>query len=147
MEELTQQTFYKAFLHIDSFKGKSSLYTWLCVIGKNEWISECRKRKTVFLQETQQDKMAAERGTGAALIFAMESDDLESSYIKKEMQITIRRALLELPRPYQDVLIMRFYGDLPFKEIAAAHGKSESWAKMTYLRGKEKIKKKLEGRI
>lgn len=37
---------------------------------------------------------------------------------------------------------MRFYGDLPFKEIAAAHGKSESWAKMTYLRGKEKMWKR-----
>ena len=35
-EELTQETLYKAYLHIETFQGRSSLYTWLCQIGKNE---------------------------------------------------------------------------------------------------------------
>ena len=43
-EELLQETFYQAFIHIDRFEGRSSLYTWLCQIGKNAWLRECRRR-------------------------------------------------------------------------------------------------------
>lgn len=49
-EELTQQTFFKAFLHIGRFEGRCSLYTWLCTIGKNEWYMECRKHKNLPLE-------------------------------------------------------------------------------------------------
>lgn len=80
-------------------------------------------------------------------IAAGEPENAEDAYIRKERRIAVQKALSELPQPYQDVLIMRFYGELPFKEIAAVHGKSESWAKMTYLRGKEKMKKRLEGNV
>ena len=44
-EELTQETLYKAFLHIDQYEGRSSLYTWLCKIAKNNWLTEVNKRK------------------------------------------------------------------------------------------------------
>ena len=46
-EELLQETFYQAFLHIDRFEGRSSLYTWLCQIGKNAWLKE-RKRRSRY---------------------------------------------------------------------------------------------------
>ena len=44
-EELLAETFYRAFLHIDSFEERSSIYTWLCQIGKNEWLKECKRKK------------------------------------------------------------------------------------------------------
>ena len=44
-EELLQETFYQAFQHIDRFEGRCSLYTWLCQIGKNAWIKECRRNR------------------------------------------------------------------------------------------------------
>lgn len=53
-EELTQQTFYKAFLHIGQFKGKCSLYTWLCTVGKKKWLPECRRRK-IFPLDMQKE--------------------------------------------------------------------------------------------
>lgn len=43
-EELVQETFYQAFLHIDQFEGRSQLLTWLCQIGKNAWLKECRRK-------------------------------------------------------------------------------------------------------
>ena len=43
-EELLQETFYRALLNIDKFEGRSSLYTWLCQIGKNAWLKECKKK-------------------------------------------------------------------------------------------------------
>lgn len=46
-EELTQDTFYKALLHIHQFKEQCSIFTWLCQIGKNGYISWCKKQKTI----------------------------------------------------------------------------------------------------
>lgn len=129
-EELTQQTFYKAFLHIDRFEGRSSLYTWLCGIGKNEWLMACRKKTLLPLDEIMQVE---------------EAEGVETAVLRRETQIAVRRALLALPEPYRDVLIMRTYGEVPFAQIAAAHGKSESWAKVTYFRGKDRLRKELEG--
>ena len=130
-EELTQQTFYKAFLHIDTFEGRSSLHTWLCSIGKNEWLRECRKKKPVPLDLT------GEVGDGKSV---------EEDYIRREQREAARRALLELAEPYRDVLILRIYGELPFAEIAAAFEKTESWAKVTFFRGKERLRKEMEGK-
>lgn len=44
-EELTRKTFYQAFLHVDSFENRSSVFDWLCEIGKNVYLSEMRRRK------------------------------------------------------------------------------------------------------
>ena len=43
-EEILQETFYQAFLHINQFQGRSSVYTWLCQIGKNAWYKECSRK-------------------------------------------------------------------------------------------------------
>ena len=44
-EELTQETFYQAIRNIGKYQGKSSVYTWLCGIAKNLWLSESRRKK------------------------------------------------------------------------------------------------------
>lgn len=43
-QDLTQETFLKAMNAVESFKGNSSLYTWLCAIAKNLWINRCKKQ-------------------------------------------------------------------------------------------------------
>lgn len=42
-EEVTQETFFKALKHIDSFKGQCRLYVWLCQIAKNTYFTYARK--------------------------------------------------------------------------------------------------------
>lgn len=44
-EELTRKTFYQAFLHVDSFENRSSVFEWLCEIGKNVYLREMKRRK------------------------------------------------------------------------------------------------------
>lgn len=128
-EELTQQTFYKALLSMNQFQGKSSIYTWLCQIGKNEWLQELRRKK-LFSTD-----IMADRSSG---------NHLEEEYIRKHQIDMVRKALLELPEPYRDVMILRTYGELPFSEIAAMYGHTESWAKVTFFRGKQKLKIEME---
>ena len=130
-EELLQETFYQAFLHIDQFEGRSSLYTWLCQIGKNAWLKECRRNR---------------RFTGDSLEkLVLFSHDLppETLFLKKEEYHHVRQAVLNLPEPYRDVFILHVYGDVKLKEIAASYGKSESWAKVTYYRARQQILKEV----
>ena len=42
-EELTAETFYRAYTHFDSFRGDSKLETWLCAIAKNAYLKDCRR--------------------------------------------------------------------------------------------------------
>lgn len=43
-EELTAETFYRAYIHFDTFRGDSKIETWLCAIAKNAYLKDCRRR-------------------------------------------------------------------------------------------------------
>ncbi len=126
-EELLQETFYRAFLHIDRFEGRCSIYTWLCTLGKNAWIKEC-KRVGRF-SETPFEDMETES----------EEESAEDSIIKKEEYERVRRTVLKLSEPYKEVFILHAYGNVKLSEIAAKHNKSESWARVTYHRARQQI--------
>lgn len=58
----------------------------------------------------------------------------------------IRRMIHRLPEPYKEVFLLRFYGELSFREIGETFGKSEVWGRVTYLRGKELLRTYLSER-
>lgn len=126
-EELLQETFYQAFLHIDQFEGRSSLYTWLCQIGKNAWLKECRRNKR-FADDSLDN-----------LNLPSNEPSLEMQLIQKDEYHRLRQAVLKLKEPYRDVFILHIYGGLKLKEIALSYGKKESWARVTYYRAKQII--------
>ena len=55
----------------------------------------------------------------------------------------MRQAVINLADPYREVFILRAYGGLKLKEIAALHQKSESWARVTWLRARKIIMEEL----
>lgn len=133
-EEVLQETFYQAFLHIDQFQGKSSVYTWLCKIGKNAWYKECnRKKRMVF----DLGKALETKGQNSSL-------SVEECVIQKEQCDKIRKAAKQMVEPYSDVFCLHVFGEVKLKEIAKLYGKSESWARVTYFRAKEKILQEVE---
>ena len=140
-EVLLQETFYQAFLHIDRFEGRCSLYTWLCQIGKNAWYKECRRKKRFVIKDRLEQ-----------LVSPTEIDEIvpdklqtqpETQYLKKEELMRIRQAILKLEESYRDVFILHAYGGVKLKEIAASYGKSERWARVTYYRAKQQIAKEV----
>lgn len=132
-EELLQETFYQAFLHIDQFEGRSSLYTWLCQIGKNAWLKECRRSKRY--SETSWDDL---RLSG-------KEPPPDEQYIRKDEYLRVRQAILKLEEPYKNVMILHAYGGVKLKEIAAMYGKTESWARVTYYRARQQIVQEVSG--
>ena len=110
-EELTQETFYQAIRSINKFDGSCKLSTWLFGIAKNQYFNYSRKNP--ILQDVSEYE-----------------EKLESN-----------ENVDECKEPYREVLYQRIFGNLSFREIGDVLGKSENWARVTYYRGKEQLKK------
>ena len=54
--------------------------------------------------------------------------------------VAAQQALHRLEEPYKEVLMLRIWGELPFARIGQLFGKTESWARVTYHRGRQKLK-------
>lgn len=131
-EELTAETFYQAYLHIGRFRGDCKIETWLCQIAKNALRKEMRRQKQLVSTE---------------LLTNMASNkDLFEAVSDREQILQIYQYLSLLKDTYRDVFLLRISGELSFKEIAEIYQKSESWAKVTFYRGKNKLLEMLEGR-
>lgn len=128
-EELTEETFYQAYLHIDQFEGRCALDTWLCQIAKNAYFKETKRRNRQVLQDSP-EVFAAEDSFGAVE--------------NHEQALILHRFLHQMAEPYREVFTLRIFGELTFREIADVFGKSESWAKMTFYRAKAKLIRQME---
>ena len=127
-EELTQETFYKAVKHINTYNGKCKMSVWLCQIAKNLWYDEYRKnKKIIFVEENEINEIKDLENVEDIVIHRDERDKLY-----KEMQ--------KLDEKTREVVYLRIEGNLSFKEIGDILGKNENWARVTFYRGKCKLK-------
>lgn len=126
-EELTQETFYKAVQKINTYKGKCKMSVWLCQIAKNLWYDQCRKNKKVInIEENLFDAQAPE--------------STESQVISNDEKISLYKKMQKLDEKTREVIYLRITGELSFKEIATILNKTENWARITFYRGKSKLK-------
>ena len=132
-EEITAETFYRAYINFDKYRGESKIETWLCAIAKNEYLKDCRRK--------------AKTATAGEIDFIVDKPDLVDRFLDKEQAIAIYTVVHEMPEPYKEVFLLRTLGELSFKEISNIFGKSESWAKVTFFRAKIKIIDKTEESI
>lgn len=127
-EELTQETFYIAVQKIDSFRAECKISTWLCQIAKNLWIDEIKKREHI-------------KDIDESDLFLINSkDELENIIISKENKISLYKKMQNLDELTREVIYLRISGEFSFKDIGTILNKTETWARVTYYRGKEKLK-------
>lgn len=125
-EELTQETFYRAMYSLDTYNGTCKISTWLCQIAKHIWMQELEKRTKYSTIELKDD---------------LPSQDVNvvEQLIDSEQKIELLKALHQVEYPKREVLYLRLFGDLSFKEIGEIMGQSETWARVTFYRGKKII--------
>lgn len=129
-EEITQNTFVKAMTAKKEFLGKSSEYTWLCAIAKNQCIDYFR----------EEEKKEALPEDDSLLV----NDDTLDDIMAKETSLKIHRILHEMEEPYKEVFELRVFGELSFAEIGQIFEKTENWARVTYHRARLKLKERLD---
>lgn len=127
-EELTQETFYQAVRCIDRYDGSCKETTWLCAIAKN--LYQAWQRKHWRETEALEDSLPSDKTP-------------ESDVLHRLEYLELLRQIHTLEEPGREVLYLRLFGQLSFREIGEVLHKSEHWARVTFYRGKEKLKKEL----
>ena len=126
-EELTQETFCKAVEKIDTYRGDCKMSVWLCQIAKNTWYDYCRKNKR-------------EVNLGDTINLEDTLDTPEDQIVSKDAKIELYKKMQGLDEKTREVMYLRITGELSFKEIGVILNKTENWARLTFYRGKIKLK-------
>lgn len=126
-EELTQETFYRAVKNSGRFDGGCPVSTWLVGIAKNLLKEEARRRpKEELTEETAR------------------TDGAESEALSRLSRLALLQRLHGLNEPAREVVYLRSFGGLSFREIGQVFGCSENWARVTFYRAKERLRKELD---
>ena len=125
-EELTQETFYRAVKKINTYNGKCKISVWLCQIAKHLWSNQCRKNKRIVDTDETFD--------------IEDPQNLEEQFIAGEEKVLLYKKMQNLDEKTREVMYLRITGELSFKEIGEILGKTENWARVTFYRGKSKLK-------
>ena len=127
-EELTQETFYRAVKKINTYKGECKISVWLCQIAKNLWYDQCRKNKKITNIKEED------------LLCEQVMKQREEKAILAEEKISLYKKMQNLDEKTREVIYLRITGELSFKEIGIILNKTENWARVTFYRGKNKLK-------
>ena len=128
IEELVQDTFVRAFASIDSFRGESSLRTWLFTIERRLMLdrrrSERRQRTTVPVQPAD----------------AVTEFDALDSLLAEEAESRVRKAVNGLSPMQREVFSLRVEQGMSYREIADVVGTTEGAARVHYHNAMRAVK-------
>ena len=124
-EELTQETFFRAYMNYASLRDKAKASVWLCQIAKNTYFAWYNEQKKKYSLD---DLEAASNGA-----------DIEDIFVQKELSKKALLCLHDLEEPYKEVFMLSVFGGFSLKDISLTFGKSESWARVTFYRAKQKL--------
>ena len=124
-EELTQETFYQAVRSIHRFDGSCKISVWLCQIAKHLWYQQLRKRR---------HEVPPEEDT-----FEIPLPSAEEDALRRDGHLELLKEIHQLPDPTREVVYLRAFGGLSFREIGDVLGRTENWARVTFYRGKERL--------
>lgn len=131
-EDLTQETLYKAFRSLGSFRETdASFATWLYAIARNTVLSELRKQKVAQLPlEHAVDAAASAAGP-------------ESDMLRRERAALVREAISRLPEKQRTALILREYDQLDYQEIARVLNQTVASVKSLLFRARTSVREQL----
>ncbi|MFA5994554.1 MAG: RNA polymerase sigma factor [Parcubacteria group bacterium] len=111
VEDIVQNIFLKAYVHINSFRDNQKFSSWLYGVAHNECIDYWRKNKKHIANISLE--------ANEKLFSILKSqENLGENIARKDEQAMFARSLGELPLKYREILILRFFEDRDYEEIA-----------------------------
>lgn len=132
-DDILQDTFIKIYENISSFRGESSLYSWIYRIATNKALDFLRKKaqkKHISIEELQLENS-----------LALEQDPL---YHGDALSLQLQKAVAQLPEKQRIIFTMKYFQEMKYSEIAIILHTSEGALKASYHHAVQKIKKMLE---
>lgn len=127
--DAVQSAFVKAFQALETFDCRHRFFSWLYRIAMNECLNAARaRRSSVQLDESFPDGR-------------MERDPVDQA----ETRQRVRTALLQLPKEWREVIVLRHFGELTYTELAEALGIPESTVKSRLYAARQRLGELLVG--
>src|SRR6476469_2014641 len=143
-EDVVQDTYVRAFTHLEQFRGDSSLSTWLSRIAMNESLGRLRRQRPGV------EWSELEKSTPQAQIIPfplVSSDDPEKSMAQREIQQVVEHAIDELPEPFRLVFITRVIEGMNVEETAEILGLKPETVKTRLHRARAMLRDNVEKKI
>lgn len=146
--DLTQETFLRAFQNIGRFRGEADLRTWIYRIAINQarnrwrWWRRRRRDATVSLDATQ-----GQSNQTLIATLAESSENPEQLTLAHEREVALRSALQKVGRAYRETVILRDIEGFSYEEIASTLGINVGTVKSRLARGRQELRRKLEGSL
>lgn len=129
-DDVLQNSFIKVWKRLDDFRGDSALSTWLYRICVNESLDFLRrKRESLSLDDD------------ASVARSLYADEFFNG---TEVEIKLQKAIETLPEAQRATFLLRYYDDMPYKEMSQVLGTSEAGLKTNYHLAVKKIKQFME---
>lgn len=136
-EDLAQDVFYDALRGAHTFAGRSSPAAWLFGIARNKLGRYYRSKryKSLLADKLAYDaRLSVDAGSGAP----------EAQAVRNEMQKNLLDAIERLDGQQREIVLLRVYGGLSFREIGELAGISENHARVIFHRVKLQLHKEME---
>jgi RNA polymerase sigma-70 factor (ECF subfamily) len=142
VDDVTQETFIKAYRALPSFRGESAFYTWLYRIGintaKNFLVTQGRRAPTTSIGFDNEDAENFEEGSQLR-----EMNTPESELMSKQIAQTVNQTLQELPEELRMAITLREIEGLSYEEIAGIMNCPIGTVRSRIFRAREAIAEKL----
>jgi len=136
--EVSNRAFFKAYEHLASFDESRPLRAWLLRIAANEALNELRSRR----------RDAANVIGGAEAEIELEQlggpPDPGELVVRRESRAAIRDAVSRLPEPQRVAVVLRYFADLAYADIAELTQQSVNSVGVTLLRARARLRQDLE---
>jgi RNA polymerase sigma-70 factor, ECF subfamily len=134
-EDAAQETFLRAYSHLDRYDADRPFRTWLLSIASNHCIDRLRKRRLTWL--SIEEPLPPHP--------ALSSDEIEpeDAVISNERSATVQRVLDELSPEYRAAVVLRYWYDLSYTEIAEMLETTESAVKSRLFRARQALAEKM----
>jgi RNA polymerase sigma-70 factor, ECF subfamily len=143
-EDVVQETYVRAFTHLDSFRGDSSLATWLARIAMNEALGRLRR------QRPNVEWTTLPPGTLEAQIIQFPlsaTSDPEKTMAQREIQQVVEHAIDDLPEAFRIVFITRVIEGMNVEETAEILGLKPETVKTRLHRARTMLRDNVEKKI
>ncbi len=140
-EDVLQETFLKAYEHLEDFQGNSKFYTWLVRIAVNQSLMKLRKRKSDASVSLDDPYDTGEESLQREI--AVWEPNPEQTYSREEIRSILEKAVDSLPPTFRAVFALRDIEELSTEETAAMLNLSVPAVKSRLLRARLRLREKL----
>ena len=131
-EDATQEAFLRAYLNIERYDIKRSFKTWVMSIASNHCIDRLRKRRMHYVSLDDEP-------TAAALALSSSDPLPEQATLQNERSEVFQDLLLQLDPDYRMAVILRYWYDYSYAEIAETMNTTESAIKSRLFRARKSL--------